>query len=231
MRQTLEDLVWQITSRADSLQQTRASLVALGAVFPPDQQPGLSAQQIGDVDTAELRTDPRLWAAYERGWREHARAAPANPPNPGDSRPTAGPERHPTRVKRKAAAKPSAKPANRPTSAQRPANRPTSAQRPANRPTSAQRPASRPIDTPRPVNRPTSARRPANRPTNAQRQLVPAASTKPASKNPSATVPGKDTAIAGDGGPPCPPPSAVPHEPMEVGDDDILADIEALYRE
>jgi len=91
MRSSLEDLVWQTTSQLDILRQTRATLIGLGAEFPPDAPQGLSVQQIGDVDTAELRADPRLWAAYERGWREHARAAPASPPAPTDRRPIPGP--------------------------------------------------------------------------------------------------------------------------------------------
>jgi hypothetical protein len=61
--------VWQTTSQVNLLRQTRATLVGLRALFPPDTQPGLTVQQIGDVDTAVLRADPRLWVAYERGWR------------------------------------------------------------------------------------------------------------------------------------------------------------------
>ncbi|XP_050053812.1 uncharacterized protein LOC126549238 [Aphis gossypii] len=112
MRSSLEDLVWQTTSQLDILRQTRATLIGLGAEFPPDAPQGLSVQQIGDVDTAELPADPRLWVAYERGWREHAKAAPASAPAPTDRRPIPGPVRHTQRTVRKATtAKPQPRPA------------------------------------------------------------------------------------------------------------------------
>ncbi|XP_050065751.1 uncharacterized protein K02A2.6-like [Aphis gossypii] len=52
MRSSLEDLVWQTTSQLDILRQTRATLIGLGAEFPPDAPQGLSVQQIGDVGRA-----------------------------------------------------------------------------------------------------------------------------------------------------------------------------------
>lgn len=293
MRSSLEDLVWQTTSQLDILRQTRATLIGLGAEFPPDTPQGLSVQQISDVDTSELRADPRLWAAYERGWREHARAAPASPPAPTDRRPIPGPVRHAQRTVRKATTAPTAKPPPRPARQPRPApeqpvpatagvpppayRRPSQQQRwkpptvqqrpqPATAQPRAQPPTARPrtqTPTARPRTQPPTTR-PRTQPTvvrpRAQPRNLPARTQPPTAQptvtprlQPPATTamepapqlpilreqPGTTAdAVLQEGSPTVgedtrqsPLPTLVSHEPMEVGDDAILADIEALYRE
>ncbi|XP_050064972.1 uncharacterized protein LOC126553902 [Aphis gossypii] len=263
MRTSLEDLVWQTTSQLDLLRQTRATLIGLGAEFPPDAPQGLSVQQIGDVDTAELRAHPRLWAAYELGWREPARAAPASPPAPTDRRPIPGPVRHTQRTVRKATTAPTAKPQPRPArqppparAAQGPAlssalppvhRRPSQQQRrrlptvqprpqPATVQLRAQPPTARPRTQPptvRPRTQLTAVQPRAQPPSVPPRTQPPppAPILERQPETPVDAIPREGTPSVDEDACQAPPPTVVPHEPMVVGGDDILVDIEALYWE
>ncbi|XP_050065201.1 transcriptional regulatory protein AlgP-like [Aphis gossypii] len=227
MRSSLEDLVWQ----------TRAPLIGLGAEFPPDAPQGLSVQQIGDVDTVELRADPRLWVAYEHGWREHARTAPASPPAPTDHRPIPGPIHHTQRTVREATtAKPQPRPARQPPPArasQRPAlasaltpvhRRPSQQQRrkpptvqPRPQPSTAQPRAQPP--TARPQTQPLTAR-PRTQPTAVQPRARPPSvppRTQPPiqerqSETPVDTIPRGETPTVDEDACQAPPPAVVSHE-------------------
>ncbi|XP_050065564.1 translation initiation factor IF-2-like [Aphis gossypii] len=280
MRSSLEDLVWQTTSQLDILRPTRATLIGLGAECPPDAPQRLSVQQIGDVDMAELRADPRLWVAYERGWREHARAAPASPLAPTDRRPILGPVRHTQRTVKKATTAPTAKPQPRPARQPPPARvaqgptlasapqpvhrRPSQQQRrkpltvqPATAQPRAQLPTARPraqLPTARPRTQLTAVQPwaqppsvpPRTQPHTAQPTVAlppkpPATTTLGPGHQPPIREQQPETpveAIPQEGSPTvdedacqAPPPAFVSHKPMEVGGDEILVDIKALYRE
>lgn len=57
------------------------------------QEPLWTYQRATQVDLVEIRWDPEALGLYERGWRDHARAAPSTPPI--DERAVPGPMRRP----------------------------------------------------------------------------------------------------------------------------------------
>lgn len=123
---------------------------ALGGRFPPNDDPLPTAEAVRDAPTAELRLDARLWAAYCRGWHEHAQAAALVSITVDDQHHSSGPERRPLAASRAKA---------RPTALARPQSQvPRRPQQPArNQPQPAKeivwkpQPARKPKQKPQPV--------------------------------------------------------------------------------